>query len=167
MHTVRPLLQEFALRSVTSPRHNGAILAAVPQRFAPAVADSDFCGLLHPTHPSSCNRHAAGMLPLLFSRSIMVYLPVYSASMLAVQRAKLLKSPNAILARMLLGMTRSSAFLAVYVAACHRGAASSMPPSRVVRLLTCDDLLGTCGAAVCLICYTLKTSAAWRLSRTL
>ena len=97
------------------------MLARLPQKFTPAVANSDFCGMLHPTQPDHCNKHFAGILPLLFSRSLAVYLPVYTASTLAVQRGRLLKRPQLVLSRMLLGIGRSSTFLAIYVAVAHRG----------------------------------------------
>jgi hypothetical protein len=129
--------QELALRNAHLAPSNAKLLASLPPRFDSAVADSDFCSLLHPTHPDSCNTHFVGMLPLLFSRSLMVYLPVYIASAVAVHRTQLLKHPQGIVTRMLLGTARSSAFLAVYVASAHRGVDSLRSQGACCGRLVC------------------------------
>ena len=115
-------MQELALRNVGRPPRDAALLASLPPQHAPAVATSDFCGLLHPAHPGACNQHFAAILPTLFSKSLMVYLPVYVASAVAVHREQLVKRRAAVAPKLLLGTARSSIFLAVYVACAHRGA---------------------------------------------
>lgn len=126
-------VQELALRNAGSKRHDPSVLASVPPALAPAVDRSDFCGLLHPTQPEHCNRHFAGILPTLFNRSLLVYLPVYMASALAVHRGQLLKRPMGIVTRLLLGTGRSSAFLALYVAFAHRRARLWPPAAAAAR----------------------------------
>ena len=82
------------------------------------------CDVLHPERDGAvaCDAHFLSVFPQLFRRSIGVYLPVYAASTVAVQRASVLKRPLHFLGKMLGGALRSSAFLTVYVAAAHRGA---------------------------------------------
>lgn len=81
------------------------------------------CDVLHPERNSAvaCDVHFLDVLPQLFRRSIGVYLPVYAASTVAVQRASILKRPLHFATKMLSGALRSSVFLTVYVAAAHRG----------------------------------------------
>jgi hypothetical protein len=114
-------LQELALRNAQKAAVNPALLESLPAQHQGSVAALDFCGMLHPSHPHSCNRHFLGILPQLFARSFLVYLPVYIASVIAVHRGKLWKQPTKVGPRMLLSTARSSAFLAVYVAVAHRG----------------------------------------------
>ena len=87
------------------------------------------CDVLHPERngAAACDAHFLGVLPQLFKRSFGVYLPVYLASTVAVQRASVLKKPLQIVWKMLSGALRSTVFLTVYVAAAHRGGMPSSP----------------------------------------
>ena len=81
------------------------------------------CDVLHPERSGSvaCDVHFLDVIPELFRRSLGVYLPVYAASTVAVQRAAVFKQPLKIAGRMLGGVLRSTVFLTAYVALAHRG----------------------------------------------
>lgn len=118
-------MQELALRNVGRPPADPSLLQSLPASAAPALAAHGFCGLLHAEHPHECNHHFGSILPMLFSRSLTVYIPVYFASAVAVHRGRLLQKPVEIVGKMAFGMARSSVFLAAFVACAHRSAAIS------------------------------------------
>ena len=81
------------------------------------------CDVLHPERCGSvaCDAHFLDVIPQLFRRSLGVYVPVYAASTVAVQRAAVFKQPFKIAGKMLGGVLRSTVFLTAYVALAHRG----------------------------------------------
>lgn len=111
------------------------------------------CDVLHPERNGSvaCDAHFLGVFPELFRRSIGVYLPVYAASTIAVQRAAVLKQPLHFAVKMLSGALRSSVFLTTYVALAHRGTSAYESTSTVQPLLLVFSRSG-CSNVRC-ICF--------------
>ncbi|RYR20099.1 hypothetical protein Ahy_B03g065190 isoform B [Arachis hypogaea] len=72
------------------------------------------CSIVHGNQ--SCGEHILSFLVEAYKRALPVYLPVYLIPALIVHRNGLLKRPNTILAKGLLGTARSSLFLSVYCA---------------------------------------------------
>ncbi|KAK4348958.1 hypothetical protein RND71_031713 [Anisodus tanguticus] len=70
------------------------------------------CSIIHENQ--GCGEHFISFLIQAYKRALPVYLPVYLVPALIVHRQGLLKRPNTILAKGLLGTTRSSLFLSVY-----------------------------------------------------
>lgn len=113
--------QELGVRNVTTPGLLAPLEMLADTKFS-ATLDPHFHELLH--GHIDCDSHFWGLLPILFKRSLSVYLPVYSASTLAVQRSSLFTwgSSLSIIGKMFAASARSSAFLALYIASAHRGA---------------------------------------------
>ncbi|MED6136818.1 hypothetical protein PIB30_059288 [Stylosanthes scabra] len=72
------------------------------------------CSIVHGNQ--SCSGHILSFLVEAYKRALPVYLPVYLIPALIVHRNGLLKRPNIIFAKGLLGTARSSLFLSVYCA---------------------------------------------------
>ncbi|XP_057974816.1 uncharacterized protein LOC131162393 isoform X2 [Malania oleifera] len=70
------------------------------------------CSIVHGNQ--SCSAHAVSFFIEAYKRSIPVYLPVYLFPALIVHRQGLLKMPNTILGKSLVGIARSSLFLSLY-----------------------------------------------------
>lgn len=124
-----PVVKELSLRNVGRLPAGGP-LNALQGTAHRANAAPDFCELLHPS--TTCNAHAARIMPTLLQRSLAVYVPVYVASAVAVHRARLLRDPGPIIAKLVAGCARSSLFLATFVALAHRSVcAANNPPAGV------------------------------------
>ncbi|KAF2291552.1 hypothetical protein GH714_025564 [Hevea brasiliensis] len=70
------------------------------------------CSIIHGNQ--SCSGHVISFLIQAYKRALPVYLPVYLIPALIVHRQGLLKSPNSILGKGLIGTARSSLFLSTY-----------------------------------------------------
>ncbi|KAJ0087209.1 hypothetical protein Patl1_08524 [Pistacia atlantica] len=70
------------------------------------------CSIIHGNQ--SCVEHVVSFLIQAYKRALPVYIPVYLIPALIVHRQGLLKRPNTILGKSLLGTARSSLFLSVY-----------------------------------------------------
>ncbi|KAK4352404.1 hypothetical protein RND71_027922 [Anisodus tanguticus] len=70
------------------------------------------CSIIHENQ--GCGAHFISFLIQAYKRALPVYLPVYLVPALIVHRQGLLKRPNTIWAKGLLGTARSSLFLSVY-----------------------------------------------------
>ncbi|KAG2452403.1 hypothetical protein HYH02_002646 [Chlamydomonas schloesseri] len=78
------------------------------------------CQFFHPGQ--SCASHALSVVPPAYAASLGVYVPFYLVSALLVHRAGLLQRPGELLPKIGLGVARSSAFLAGYIALAFGGA---------------------------------------------
>eukprot|EP00892_Ulva_mutabilis_P010435 jgi/Ulvmu1/7764/UM039_0072.1 len=117
-----PIVREFALRG-SGHGDPGAPLELLRGTPLEGRSGVTMCDVLHPhsMHSGACDVHFASVLPPVFWRAVGVYVPVYAASMLAVQRGALFKRPLDLLGRSAAGVARSALFLALYVALAHRG----------------------------------------------
>uniref|UniRef100_A0A1U7YGY5 Uncharacterized protein LOC104248762 n=1 Tax=Nicotiana sylvestris TaxID=4096 RepID=A0A1U7YGY5_NICSY len=86
-------------------KSNGVDIKLDPQMKVP-------CSIVHENQ--GCGAHFISFLIQAYKRALPVYLPVYLVPALIVHRQGLLKRPNIILAKGLLGTARSSLFLSVY-----------------------------------------------------
>ncbi|MCD9639100.1 hypothetical protein HAX54_023403 [Datura stramonium] len=86
-------------------KSNGIEIKLDPQMKVP-------CSIIHENQ--GCGAHFISFLIQAYKRALPVYLPVYLVPALIVHRQGLLKRPNTILAKGLLGTARSSLFLSVY-----------------------------------------------------
>ncbi|OIT08436.1 PREDICTED: uncharacterized protein LOC109229764 [Nicotiana attenuata] len=89
----------------THYKSNGVDIKLDPQMKVP-------CSIVHENQ--GCGAHFISFLIQAYKRALPVYLPVYLVPALIVHRQGLLKRPNKILAKGLLGTARSSLFLSVY-----------------------------------------------------
>ena len=150
-------MQEFALRGTDRGAPDGALEALQGTPFE-GRCGMTLCDVLHP-HRRTCDAHAVDVFPGAFWRSVAVYTPVYAASMVAVQRAELLKRPVDLLVRAAAGAARSSLFLSLYIVFAHRGARLQPPHACATRLAlgiplasrpTCSSCRQTAAAPVCI-----------------
>ncbi|KAM3342519.1 hypothetical protein P3S68_027485 [Capsicum galapagoense] len=86
-------------------KSNGIDIKLDPQMKVP-------CSIVHENQ--GCGEHFISFLIQAYKRALPVYLPVYLVPAFIVHRQGLLKRPNTILAKGLLGTARSSLFLSVY-----------------------------------------------------
>ncbi|XP_055836089.1 uncharacterized protein LOC129904556 [Solanum dulcamara] len=86
-------------------KSNGIDIKLDPQMKVP-------CSIVHENQ--GCGAHFISFIIQAYKRALPVYLPVYLVPALIVHRQGLLKRPNTILAKGLLGTARSSLFLSVY-----------------------------------------------------
>jgi hypothetical protein len=116
------------------------------------------CDVLHPERngPAACDVHFLDALPVLFRRSIGVYIPVYAASTVAVQRAQVLRKPLHFAGKMLSGALRSAVFLTTYVALAHRGACPGGFPVTPLPARSARSVLTSQTVDIALLCYKLK-----------
>ncbi|TMW92266.1 hypothetical protein EJD97_013269 [Solanum chilense] len=86
-------------------KSNGIDIKLDPQMKVP-------CSIVHENQ--GCGAHFISFLIQAYKRALPVYLPVYLVPALIVHRQGILKRPNTILAKGLLGTARSSLFLSIY-----------------------------------------------------
>ena len=108
------LLAERNSRRLGLRKDGGDDPALVAQAHALALrpGTKKICGFLHPGQ--SCGSHFACFLPAAYLRALPVYVPIYVVPAILVHRDKFLKRPADVTVRTLLGIARSSLFLACY-----------------------------------------------------
>lgn len=115
-------LRELAVHNATgAPPRPLAALAATPLAAAAAATP---CHFLHPGR--TCAGNAAAAFPGAYARALRVYLPVYLLPALLVHRGLLLagRQRPRLLAKLALGVGRSSLFLGLYVSLAFAGVCS-------------------------------------------
>ena len=89
-----------------------AMLISKAHPLALKPSTKNICEFLHPGQ--SCQSHFFCFLPRAYLRALPVYVPIYVIPALLVHRDKFLKKPADVTGRTLLGIARSSLFLACY-----------------------------------------------------